>query len=237
MKSFKIIGLGVAATILSAGIASAAVINFEMTDRTEMGVADGTKVTDTSTSNFAYVSGYSFNGTNITGDSPYAYLDAPSNGKPGGLGVCKVLGTLGGKADQCDPRDDDNITTGEAVGINFGTGTLNSVTFRGDVLGGGNTHDLLKAGNTFLWSLNGFAWNTAQTIAGGIWEPINLELSNLAGIFFATDRYELYIAEANFDGTPPDQGPTPAPIPAAGLMLLTALGGLGFARRKRAKKA
>lgn len=236
MKSFKIIGLSVAATILSAGISSAAVIDFTDTDFTEQGVADDTKVTSV-TGEFAYVSGYSFNGINITGTAPSAYLDAYSGGLPGGLGVCKVLGTVGGTADQCDPKNDDNITTGEAVGINFGTGTLNSVTFRGDELGGDDTHALLASGSSFLWSLNGFSWTQSFVSANGIWQTGGLELSNRAGIFFATDLFELYIAKADYEGGDPDGGPTPAPIPAAGLMLLTALGGLGFARRKRAKKA
>lgn len=234
-KKISYIAAVAAAGVIGASAASAATYNFESTSATESGVADGT-IIDTGAIDglqLAGVAGYEFDGTTITGKGNFAYLDAPSGGVPGGLGVCSVLDAN----NQCNPNSDDNIVVGEAVGINFGTGTLSSVTFRGIALGAyGNSHDLLASGDTFQFSINGVDFKQGTVGAGGVWSTGGLALVDLTGIFFAVDGYELYVASAEFTGGPPTGGPNPVPLPAGGLLLLTALGGLGFAR-KRAKKS
>jgi hypothetical protein len=228
-----------AAGVIGANAASAATYNFESTSVTESGVADGT-VIDTGAIDglqLAGLAGYDFDNVadTITGKGNFAYLDGPSGRLAGGLGVCSVLN--GG--DQCNPSSDDNVTVGEAVGINFGTGNLTSVIFRGTTIGGTNSHQLLADGSTFLFSLNGLDFKQGTVGAGGVWDATGgagLALINGTGIFFAVDNYEFYIASAEYNGGPPDGGPNPVPLPAGGLLLLTALGGLGVAR-KRAKKS
>lgn len=237
MKSLKSIGLGFAAALLSAGVASAAVYNFEVPQAQERGVADGA-VFDAG-GGIVQVAGFNYdNATNkITGNGNFAYFDGPGSNPKGGLGVCSTLGTIGNKPNQCIPNSDDNIVEGEALGVNFGDGILTSVTFLGTPLvNGGNSHDILANGN-FKFSLDGVTFLDGTTDANGVWNTGGIGVSNLTGIFFAANDFELYLHQAIYDGGPPDRGPTPAPIPAAGLMLLTALGGLGFARRRRNKKA
>ena len=58
--------------------------------------------------------------TTDNGNGPYPYFDADFNG-PGGLGVCQVLGTLNGSANQCTPSNDDNVTINEVITLDFGT--------------------------------------------------------------------------------------------------------------------
>ncbi len=226
-----------AAGVLGASAASAATYNFESTPVTESGVLDGTPVMVGGGGELVTVAGFGFGGGTITDKGNFAYFDGPS-GPPGGLGVC---GTLDG-GNQCAPSSDDNITVGEALGINFGTGTLTSVTFRGinlddDDAVNTSSHQYLQEGSTFLFSLDGLVFKQGTVGAGGVWDAEGgLDLLNANGIFFAVDDYELYVAEAEYSGGPPDGGPNPVPLPAGGLLLLTALGGLGVAR-KRAKKS
>jgi hypothetical protein len=229
MKLKKTITTTLAAIALS-GAAHAATMNFQDTDVTESGVADGTVVTSI-TGAKAAVYGYTFGGGTITGSAgAFAYLDAPSGSKPGGLGTCNVLGTLGGVADQCNPTSDDNIEFDEAVGINFSEGggkavIVDSVFLRGTTQGAtSGTHNVLSSG-TFLWSTDGVTFTQAMTDANGIWNTGGLKLG-FGELFFATDANEIYVSSIDF---------TPVPVPAAGLMLLTALGGMGVMRRRRNK--
>ncbi len=220
-----------AAGVLGATAASATTYNFESTPVTESGVVDGTLVAVGSGGELVGVSGFEFAGGTISGKGNFAYFDAPS-GPPGGLGACTALTATA----QCTPSSDDNVTTGEAVGINFGDGIVNTVTFRGTTIGGSNSHDLLAAGNTFLFSLDGVVFKQGVVGAGGVWTA-GVAVNNVNGIYFATDNYELYIASADYTGDDnPNGGPNPVPLPAGGLLLLTALAGLGAAR-KRAKKS
>jgi len=221
-----------AAGVLGATAASATTYNFESTPVTESGVADGTLVAVGAGGELVGVSAFDFAGGTISGKGNFAYFDAPS-GQPGGLGACTKLDA----GDQCDPSSDDNVTTGEAVGINFGDGIVDTVTFRGTAIGGGgDSHDLLASGDTFLFSLDGVVFKQGVVGAGGVWAA-GVAVNNVNGIYFATDNYELYIASVDYTGDDnPNGGPNPVPLPAGGLLLLTALAGLGAAR-KRAKKS
>jgi hypothetical protein len=235
MLTFRKIGYTaaiVAAGVLGATAASATTYNFESTPVTESGVVDGTLVAVGSGGELVGVSGFEFAAGTISGKGNFAYFDDKS-GKLAGLGACsKLSGTA-----QCNPASDDNVTTGEAVGINFGDGTLNTVTFRGTKIGGGgDSHSLLAKGDTFLFSLDGVVFKQGVVGAGGVWTA-GVAVNNVNGIYFATDAYELYIASADYSGKGnPNGGPNPVPLPAGGLLLLTALAGLGAAR-KRAKKS
>jgi hypothetical protein len=234
MLTFRKIGYTaaiVAAGVLGATAASATVIDFTNTSVTEAGVPDGTNVSGVG------VAGYGFNGTSVVKNSYVAYFDGPTGSAsvPGGLGVCKVL-----SGTQCAPNSDDNLAAGEAVGLAFGTGTLNSISFRGAAngVGGSATHNVLADGSTFLWSLDGGTFTQGTVGAGGVWNNGGMGIDTSArGIFFATDAFEIYIASADFTGPGGNNNqPNPVPLPAGGLLLLTALAGLGAAR-KRAKKS
>ena len=236
MLTFRKIGYIAAITaagVFGASAASAAVVtyNFETFSAVESGVDDGDTVDGLQFGAVTFAGAIDYSGA---ANSPLkegnAYFDG---GYPaGGLGVCSTGLTA---ADQCVVPSDDNIQLGEAVGINFGTGDLTQVTFNAE------GHNDLPLGVSFLYSTDGAATFTeAFTGADGTWNT-SQALVDGSGIWFGfggTNADQFYLSSATFDGTPPDGngGPSPVPLPAGGLLLLTALAGLGAAR-KRAKKS
>lgn len=163
--------------------------------------------------------------TTRDGDPASAYLDAGN----AGLGVCS--GTITATY-QCDPSNDDNIGTSPGSAItnydNYETLVLDfshqisltSLTLRD------SSHNLLSAGDE-IWIYNATANYSAYFTVG---------LSNLLDWGTGTTWwFEMALA--------PDYTPTefyissistsPIPLPAGGLLLLTALGGMAAARRRR----
>lgn len=139
-----------------------------------------------------------------SGGDDFAYLDAGG----AGLGVCTIIDG----ADQCNPTSDDNVQLGETLILTFSEDVkITSILLRNA------THGLFEAldfinfdgdnSGTYTVGLGGFGG-----VFGSLWE------------FTIGDPIEFYIASITV---------SPIPVPAAGLMLLTGLGGMFFARRRR----
>jgi hypothetical protein len=198
------------ATTLGVGGAGAATLDFVSYPNTngEKGVANGTVI--------------NFDGLDVTfSSSHYAYFDASSAGEVSagggaGLGVCKVLT---GSA-QCNPSDDDNLTTGETVTLGFSTTQkVSGLKFNAE-----GHIALISNVLTLTYAINGGAL-TAITFA----DLAAKTFSNVDSITFGFDSVgrgdQYYIAGATAISA--------VPVPATGLLLLGALGGLGLARRRK----
>ena len=154
-----------------------------------------------------------------------AYLDGPSGGRQGGLGVC----TRGYDGDECDIASDDN--TGMSGGPGSGSGLFEclyiefdtQVLLTGLVFRDGD-HNVLDSGQLLLGDdtadspLDLFAWNIGDALSD-YWSDVWMFASTANGV-------EFYIDELSA---------TTVPLPAAGFLLLGGLGGL--AAMKRRKKA
>ena len=174
----------------------------------ERGVEDGTTI--------------NFGGLDVTFSagpgglgSDFAYFDDLSGGRPAGLGVCTNLtATM-----QCTPSNDDNVHADESVTLAFRpVVSLSNLEFYDA------EHFLLDSASLFLEiavdgvsEVYSFAEAIAQTFVGRTF--------TFAGIDEQDGGAPFYISSVEA---------TPVPVPAAGLLLLGALGGLGFARRRTA---
>ena len=200
--------IAAAATVLCTGAAQAALLDFVAEAAgNERGVEDGTVIT--------------FNGLDVTFSagpgglgSDFAYFDDLSSGRPAGLGVCTTLNA----AKQCRPSDDDNVHFDESVTLSFGeTVTLKDFVFYDA------KHFLLDSASLYL----------DVAVNGG--DVMKYSFADLVmGMFEDVDT--ITFAGRGEDGTAFYIGSAIAavPVPAAGLMLLGALGGLGLARRRSA---
>jgi hypothetical protein len=228
MSSFKTVAAAAVVATLSTGAASAATYDFvALANAGEMGVADGTMLTTSGGS--VLVAGYNgpTDGSTLVDTSPFAYLDSDGGSGPAGLGVCQVITG----AAQCNPSSDDNVTAGpggsEILQVNFGAGVISGLTFNADNHG--------PMSGAFDYSIDGGAtWATGVSTAGS-WAGA-LTVTDGKGIMLAFAGTEFYLASADYVGSTAQNAPTPAPLPAGGVLLLTALGGMAVAR-KRAKKA
>ena len=222
-------------TLVGAQGASAATFNFvdiadggSFTDTDNVGQTGGEADWDTIVGAglgiLDTVSGISVVGSASASDnsSLVAYFDSGN----AGLGVCGVLTGSG----QCNPSNDDNVG---ALGgsSNSGDSTFETLilTFSESV----NLTDVLfRSEGHHVFNGTVTINNTSTVISGGSW------LGSLIGSVF-TFQYdpidcgggtgcgssnEFYIEAATV---------APVPVPAAGLLLLTALGGLGVMRRRR----
>lgn len=196
----KRILLATAATCaLAASQAGAATLDFvAFAAGNEHGIASGTTLT--------------FDGLDVTFTSNYnPYFDDISSGRPGGLGVCKILTSDA----QCTPSNDDNVTVDEWVTLTFGQ----TVDLSGFSFNDADHFSLNSSLNTFGLTLNGgLASSTSFASAVGS------TYYNVNSITFAHENIEFYVdlIEA-----------APVPIPASAPLLLGALGLLGFASRRR----
>ena len=174
------------------------------------------------------VSGVSITGS-ATPAGAVAYLDDLSSGNPGGLGVCKVL-TLAG---QCTPSSDDNVTTGEVLGLKFSERVvITQITFNnGNHLQVWNVGANVDLGSNETASVPIQLAALYSTLPAGLFGTDFTFGNSNAG---NTNKDQFYISTITFLKAPPG-GPNPIPLPAPLLMLLSSLLALGGYRwwRKR----
>lgn len=204
-------GLAIAATVGATG-AGAATLDFvaEANNNGERGIASGTTLV--------------IDGLAVTFDAGNhaAYFDRSSasevaNGGGAGLGVCSTGLT---STAQCKVPSDDNVTLNEAVTLTFGSAqTLSGLLFNAE------GHTALTSNSlTLSFGVNGGALSSF-TFA-------DLMTKSFADVISATFAYggdnpdQFYVSAATAT-------PSAVPVPAAGVLLLSAIGGLGLARRRR----
>lgn len=182
--------------------------------------------------------GYSGNMTDgITGTVPYAYHDA----KDAGAGVC---GAIDGDA-QCDPASDDNLTTGEILGISFGQNVLiTDIFFTGEghpnndsgTFDGAELFDFSPDGGTTWFSEELIHEDTGPFNLASMWSvgaPIFLTAgTELLFAFNGTNGEQYYVSQ--LEVLPGSGVNEEIPLPASVLFLLSGLAGLFVAGRRRA---
>jgi len=147
------------------------------------------------------------------------YFDADSGGKPGGLGSCRILDA----AAQCDPSSDDNLTISAAEDLNFKFVTdsfqAQDLTF-GDFKFRDDDHNLFN-GSIQVSHAGG---SSIISVIAGVGDLSVIGVSDFL-IFNdqpgSTDNY--YITQATLNVIP---------VPAAAWLFGSALGLLGWLRKR-----
>ncbi|RLJ59491.1 hypothetical protein BCF46_1640 [Litoreibacter meonggei] len=169
---------------------------------------------------------FTFGGLDVTLTSSHnAYLDDLSNGKPAGLGVCGTIGVVGGISNQCDPSNDDNITTGESVTLTFGQNVTSMTNF---IFYDGNHNSLSTSSSTFDIGYNGSVLSE-RTFA--TYNGVSGSLTSITFAYGGTSADQFYLGGATVEYVAAVPLPAAMPMLAAGFGLL----GVGAARRKRRK--
>ena len=171
-------------------------------------------------------------GSNVNGGFADAFFD---KGKAG-LGVCSTPNVASGKsgcatgAGAGSNTADDNVSAtqgGETLTLDFGQAVRVSQIiftgeghkwFQGSVKINGVTYDMGTYGSNVGSNIEGGYTTFAEALTGSVFD---FEYIPVAG---TSTVNQFYIGAATV---------APVPVPAAGLLLLTALGGLGVARRRR----
>lgn len=153
-----------------------------------------------------------------TGAAYYSYLDDGSDVDGAGLGVCKAL-----SYGECNPSNDDNVTSGEQVSIEFLDGPVNidAMDFRQE---GHIPFSGASLADTLLIAVNGgpaLEYTFAAALA--------TSFANVTSILFKYDdgantADQFYLSSLTVSDVP---------LPAALPLLLSGIAGLGFAARKR----
>ena len=207
--SLKTILATAVALTLSAAAASAAVLDFAgYANGNEQGVANGdNRVIGGVTIEF-----------NATGTNANATAAAYFDHGNAGLGVCSNwTATATVNDNECAPRSDDNLTSGETVTLSFAS-AINILA--GTMFNDTDPHrPLTVLGKQLTYKINGGATQTTtfENFA-------TLSFGGVNSITFGYGDYQYYVGQMTV---------VPVPLPAAGLMLLAGLGALGAARRRR----
>jgi hypothetical protein len=217
-KIMKTMGLAVASSLLFASVASAATFNYAA-------IADGTFAGTGPTGELGgatlthSIDGISVDATGTyNGGSAFAYLDSGN----AGMGVCKVLD--GGN--QCNPSNDDNVTTGEILTLEFSEKIIiNTLEFLGEghvasALDGDSLNFRIDGGSWSVMSIDQSDWGNFVGLMGTTFDFAFLD-ENLGG-----DQF--YLSSATVSAVP---------LPPAVLLFGAALGGLGFLSRRRKQAA
>lgn len=215
-----------AAVSMTAGFASAATFDFEALadssigegswesrgDFSDAGIGDFDDATDRFTVDGIWVEAVGTDNFAQGNDADYhAYLDAGN----AGLGVCKVTTV----AHQCTPGDDDNLSSNEALILNFSTVVqLTDIFLR--------TFDHSIYAGAPIWIRNMDTGLSAYRLPGDELTSLGSSTSWLFETNFQSPDLEdwFYISSLSV---------SQVPLPAGALLLLTGLGGLAVARRRK----
>ena len=163
------------------------------------------------------------------GPDPTGWLDGPSFGFKGGLGVCKTM--------DCDASSDDTLGAGESILLEIGT--TSEHVFLGDIYFANGTHGPTFAGDTFFGiSINGGpiqqflltpVFSTLSNILLNDGDTVQFLFGGLGVVCVLDDTScNEYKGEAFYV-----QGFGAVPIPAALPLFLSALFGFAFFSRKK----
>lgn len=162
------------------------------------------------------------------GNSAYAYLDSVSGGKDAGLGVCGIIsGSTGArpnnKTNLCNPSDDDNVTSGEALHLRFSTAVIIDTLWFND----NHDSDFNLSGNTINIGGSPFTFPDGLDALPDYSDhattsPYMVAANTWFDIAFGDDQFYLSKIEVR-------AVPEPATLALMGIGLI----GLGISRRKR----
>ena len=216
-KVFAVAAASIAAGLFSVAAQAAPVDFVSYAAGNEHGVTSGTSV-NIGTVNMTLLSNY----------NPYFDDVDLTSRKPGGLGVCRTLATIGSQTNQCFPGSDDSIDGDNGVDeyikilfddgptnvlqLSFNDGQHNSLS--ADTVGQVMWMVLDMYGGVLTSGTTSFANLIAMAAAGAF--------TQVAGIGFQYVDTEFYVDTIS-----------DVPLPAALPLLLSGLAGLGFAARRK----
>ncbi len=154
-------------------------------------------------------------------------VDAVSR-KPGGLGVCRNLATLGVKPNQCNPGSDDSIDgdggTAEYIKILFTNGPVDirHLSFNNGQHNSLNTDNVAQVTYMVLNAAGVATFTATTSFANLVALASGGAFLNVAGLGFQFAGTEFYVDTVS-----------DVPLPAALPLLLSGLAGLGFAARRK----
>lgn len=227
MKKLLIAGL----LAIAATGAQAATYNFKAAANSGGGIGEAIYTTFNTNSFFT---GPNLAVTATAGSkNAFVYFDAGN----AGIGVCKTANALGtstmnkasnGGTNRCAPSSDDGMTAvNEALKFTSTSGSvlISSIWINSNHDGG--MAALMKS----IWSIGGTIYSAANGVANSVSQSgdlrfdVNIRLTQGQSLnLFGTKSPDSYVSAISVSAVP---------IPAAGLLLLGAVGGLAAMRRKR----